>query len=119
MPHEASAEPAEAARLAPSQANEDGPQKFSVSEAVDQIGVNNEHTGFYLFANPQLACKLVHPLVTLCCCAGFGRYQVALTVYAGFVWAADAMEMMLLSFLGPAVCPFRPKAGASISHTCW
>ncbi|KAK9784698.1 hypothetical protein WJX73_003774 [Symbiochloris irregularis] len=34
---------------------------------------------------------------------GFGRYQVALLVYAGCVWAADAMEMMLLSFLGPAV----------------
>ena len=26
-------------------------------------------------------------------------------LYAGAVWAADAMEMMLLSFIGPAVRP--------------
>ena len=37
--------------------------------------------------------------------AGFGRYQWLLMVYAGSVWAADAMEMMLLSFIGPAVRP--------------
>ena len=35
--------------------------------------------------------------------AGFGRYQLMMVVYAGSVWAADAMEMMLLSFIGPAV----------------
>ena len=32
-----------------------------------------------------------------------------LMVYAGAVWAADALEMMLLSFIGPAV---RPAPGA-------
>ena len=39
------------------------------------------------------------------CCAraGFGRFQVVLLLYCGCAWAADAMEMMLLSFLGPAV----------------
>lgn len=35
--------------------------------------------------------------------AGFGWFQVLLLLYAGLAWAADAMEMMLLSFLGPAV----------------
>lgn len=35
--------------------------------------------------------------------AGFGRFQVVLLLYCGCAWAADAMEMMLLSFLGPAV----------------
>ncbi|KAK9821616.1 hypothetical protein WJX81_008270 [Elliptochloris bilobata] len=34
---------------------------------------------------------------------GFGRFQVVLLLYCGCAWAADAMEMMLLSFLGPAV----------------
>lgn len=34
---------------------------------------------------------------------GFGRFQGALLFYTGLAWAADAMEMMLLSFLGPAV----------------
>lgn len=26
-------------------------------------------------------------------------------MYSGLAWAADACEMMLLSFVGPAVCP--------------
>lgn len=34
---------------------------------------------------------------------GLGRFQVVLLLYCGCAWAADAMEMMLLSFLGPAV----------------
>ena len=36
-------------------------------------------------------------------CAGFGRFQACLLGYAGLAWAADACEMMLLSFVGPAV----------------
>ena len=35
--------------------------------------------------------------------AGFGRFQTYLLGYAGLAWAADACEMMLLSFVGPAV----------------
>jgi len=34
---------------------------------------------------------------------GFGRFQVELLILAGSIWIADAMEMMLLSFLTPAV----------------
>ncbi|KAF3783423.1 Solute carrier family 22 member 6-B [Nymphaea thermarum] len=34
---------------------------------------------------------------------GFGKFQMFLLAYAGMGWAADAMEMMLLSFVGPAV----------------
>ncbi|CAL5229494.1 g12830 [Coccomyxa viridis] len=34
---------------------------------------------------------------------GFGRFHVMLLFYCGCAWAADAVEMMLLSFLGPAV----------------
>ncbi|KAH7373279.1 hypothetical protein KP509_17G048000 [Ceratopteris richardii] len=34
---------------------------------------------------------------------GFGPFQIWVLVYAGIVWMADAMEMMLLSFVGPAV----------------
>ena len=33
---------------------------------------------------------------------GFGRFHFVLLALTGAVWAADAMEMMLLSFLGPA-----------------
>jgi MFS family permease len=33
---------------------------------------------------------------------GVGRYQHFLLVYTGLAWAADAMETMLLSYLGPA-----------------
>lgn len=34
---------------------------------------------------------------------GFGKYQRWLLAYAGMSWTAEAMEMMLLSFVGPAV----------------
>ncbi|EIE20417.1 MFS general substrate transporter [Coccomyxa subellipsoidea C-169] len=36
-------------------------------------------------------------------CIGFGRFQGMVLFYCGCAWAADAVEMMLLSFLGPAV----------------
>ncbi|KAL2932876.1 Organic cation/carnitine transporter 7 [Bienertia sinuspersici] len=34
---------------------------------------------------------------------GFGKFQFYLLAYAGMGWIAEAMEMMLLSFVGPAV----------------
>ncbi|XP_043713994.1 organic cation/carnitine transporter 7 [Telopea speciosissima] len=34
---------------------------------------------------------------------GFGKFQCLLLAYAGMGWVAEAMEMMLLSFVGPAV----------------
>ena len=38
---------------------------------------------------------------------GFGTFQVMILAFVGLAWTADAMEMMLLSFLGPAMrCEF-------------
>jgi hypothetical protein len=34
---------------------------------------------------------------------GFGKFQLAMLAYTGLVWLADAAEMILLSFIGPAV----------------
>ncbi|KAJ8766660.1 hypothetical protein K2173_001180 [Erythroxylum novogranatense] len=34
---------------------------------------------------------------------GFGKFQVLVLVYAGMGWVSDAMEMMILSFVGSAV----------------
>ncbi|KAJ7520285.1 hypothetical protein O6H91_20G076600 [Diphasiastrum complanatum] len=34
---------------------------------------------------------------------GFGQFQMLILLYAGISWMAEAMEMMLLSFVGPAV----------------
>ncbi|KAL1204844.1 Organic cation/carnitine transporter 7 [Cardamine amara subsp. amara] len=34
---------------------------------------------------------------------GFGKFQLYVLSYAGMGWVAEAMEMMLLSFVGPAV----------------
>ncbi|XP_072989680.1 organic cation/carnitine transporter 7-like [Typha latifolia] len=34
---------------------------------------------------------------------GFGRFQALVLVYSGMGWVSEAMEMMLLSFVGPAV----------------
>ncbi|XP_017979372.1 PREDICTED: organic cation/carnitine transporter 7 isoform X2 [Theobroma cacao] len=34
---------------------------------------------------------------------GFGKFQILVLAYAGMGWVSEAMEMMLLSFIGPAV----------------
>lgn len=34
---------------------------------------------------------------------GFGRFQGLALAFAGLGWISDAMEMMLLSFIGPAL----------------
>ncbi|KAJ0083980.1 hypothetical protein Patl1_30960 [Pistacia atlantica] len=34
---------------------------------------------------------------------GFGKFQACVLAYAGMGWISEAMEMMLLSFVGPAV----------------
>lgn len=34
---------------------------------------------------------------------GLGKFQWALLFYAGLAWLSDAMEMMIISLLGPAV----------------
>lgn len=34
---------------------------------------------------------------------GFGKFQALVLCYAGMGWISEAMEMMLLSFVGPAV----------------
>ncbi|KAI3496298.1 hypothetical protein L1887_38655 [Cichorium endivia] len=36
---------------------------------------------------------------------GFGNFQFIVLAYAGLGWVAEAMEMMLLSFVGPAIKP--------------
>jgi hypothetical protein len=34
---------------------------------------------------------------------GFGRFHWLLLIYVGLAWMSDALEMMLLSYLGPAL----------------
>lgn len=34
---------------------------------------------------------------------GFGKFHVLVLGYAGMAWISEAMEMMLLSFVGPAL----------------
>lgn len=34
---------------------------------------------------------------------GFGKFQYLVLLYAGMGWVSEAMEMMLLSFIGPAL----------------
>jgi len=34
---------------------------------------------------------------------GFGKFQALVLTYAGMGWLTEAMEVMLLSFLGPVV----------------
>lgn len=34
---------------------------------------------------------------------GFGKFQSLVLIYAGLGWISEAMEVMILSFVGPAV----------------
>lgn len=40
---------------------------------------------------------------------GFGPFHYLLWTYTGLAWAADAMETMILSYLGPAVACTWPE----------
>ncbi|XP_055958029.1 synaptic vesicle 2-related protein isoform X1 [Patella vulgata] len=49
---------------------------------------------------------------------GFGKFQVKLSVLTGFAWMADAMEMMILSILSPALhCEWQLKGIQEASIT--
>lgn len=50
-------------------------------------------------ADPSIAYTLDEALSTL----GFGSFQGLVLAYAGLGWIAESMEIMLLSFVGPAV----------------
>ncbi|KAH9620541.1 hypothetical protein KSS87_012647 [Heliosperma pusillum] len=50
-------------------------------------------------ADKETGYSVDEALVTM----GFGKLQYMVFIYAGMGWVADAMEIMLLSFVGPAV----------------
>lgn len=47
--------------------------------------------------------QLVYTLDDALASAGFGKFQFLVLAYAGLGWFAEAMEIMILSFVGPAV----------------
>ncbi|EEF48695.1 sugar transporter, putative [Ricinus communis] len=47
--------------------------------------------------------RLVYTVDEALFAVGFGKFQVLVLLYAGLGWASEAMEMMLLSTIGPAV----------------
>ena len=79
---------------------------FSIGEALDHIGEHRKVRAIFVGARLCRKRKIVCPGQSTCCGhPGFGRFHVMLLFYCGCAWAADAVEMMLLSFLGPAVSP--------------
>ncbi|CAL8465087.1 g4622 [Coccomyxa elongata] len=73
----------------PAMADEQGLLEDSVPEDIEE-GDDSDRGPFYTVGEA---------LDTI----GFGRFQWVVLFYCGCAWAADAVEMMLLSFLGPAV----------------
>ncbi|XP_057998219.1 organic cation/carnitine transporter 7-like isoform X3 [Hevea brasiliensis] len=47
--------------------------------------------------------RLVYTLDEALAAVGFGKFQGLVLVYAGFGWFSEAIEIMILSFVGPAV----------------
>ncbi|KAM7480898.1 hypothetical protein LguiB_005481 [Lonicera macranthoides] len=54
---------------------------------------------FFLMGDETPVYTLDEALSTI----GFGKFQGLVLAYAGLGWVAEAMEMMLLSFVGPAL----------------
>lgn len=89
---------------------------YTVNEAIDHMGERSAVVSGPVAAGAwpkpaDMACMQpahisrwhVQSTVQRLRLAGFGWFQLLLLLYTGLAWAADAMEMMLLSFLGPAV----------------
>ncbi|KAF8373243.1 hypothetical protein PRIPAC_79672 [Pristionchus pacificus] len=57
--------------------------------------------------------------------AGFGKFQVILSIIGGFAWMADSMEVMLLSLLSPSlacewgVTPFQQAISTTFVFAGW
>ena len=47
--------------------------------------------------------NLVYTLDEALSAMRFGKFQVLVLIYAGLGWFSEAMEIMILSFVGPAV----------------
>ena len=47
--------------------------------------------------------QLVYTVDDALTSAGFGKFQFLVLAYAGLGWFAEAMEIMILSFVGPVV----------------
>lgn len=47
--------------------------------------------------------SLVYSLDEALAAVGFGKFQILVLLYAGFGWFSEAIEIMILSFVGPAV----------------
>lgn len=49
---------------------------------------------------------------------GLGKCQMLMILFAGLAWTADAMETMLLSFIGPEVHCLWGISGAQVRSRC-
>ena len=59
-----------------------------------------------MFVLSPLTCLTSEPYLLLQT-VGVGKFQYLLLAYVGLAWISDAMEMMILSFVGPGVkCDF-------------
>lgn len=53
--------------------------------------------------SPSESCEDTYTLQQAIDNIGFGKFQVKLSILTGFAWMADAMEMMILAILSPAL----------------
>ncbi|CAI7794555.1 unnamed protein product [Closterium sp. NIES-53] len=97
----------------------DAEEVLTVDDAIDSIGelllnvisFSSNLSARFLSVSPPVLSPLTHslplPLLPPQPPPGFGPYQLFLVCYTGLAWLADAMEMILLSFVGPAArCEF-------------
>ncbi|CAI7853955.1 unnamed protein product, partial [Closterium sp. NIES-54] len=92
----------------------DADEALTVDNAIDSIGelllnvisFSSNLSARFLSVSPPVLSPLTHslplPLLPPQPPPGFGPYQLFLVCYTGLAWLADAMEMILLSFVGPA-----------------
>ncbi|GMR50729.1 hypothetical protein PMAYCL1PPCAC_20924, partial [Pristionchus mayeri] len=99
---------------------------FSLDSAVDATsGVVLTSTSFCNAPDdngPPPVTFTVHDAIEA---AGFGKFQIILSVIGGFAWMADSMEVMLLSLLSPSlacewgVTPFQQALSTTFVFAGW
>ena len=79
----------------------DPPRSPAVAPAVDGVAARpGEREGHAYYDGDDGSRWTVTEAIDA---SGFGRFQLMMLLFTGLAWMGDAMEMMLLSFLGPSV----------------
>lgn len=92
-------------------------EELLCEQPVDEecSSIDEQHTGLDRVNQPEPTFLTVEEAVEK---LGFGPFQICITVVCGMIWLADAIELMLLSVLSPALkCQWNLSSSEEASIT--